>query len=220
MPEIIPGLYLIMKERTYIYKSMSELFRGKLSRPLLEAVTRERFLDLGVTIGEEFDRIKQGHRLICDFTRQFEKLPQIEDVLHSEYEEILAGAEFVLQRNYETSAGDILGSLKQFFDKENWVQPNDFPREPDHVSVECEFMVHLCAESRKSILDRMPNVVSENLNVQRDFLSRHVYNWFPRFSEELSRRARSGFYRGVAELASGFIAVDKDVFHAIMEVPS
>lgn len=219
MPQIIPGIYLIMRERTYIYKSMSELYRGKPSKPLLEAVSSEEFVRLGQTIGEEFEHLKRGHELVCNFIKQFKEMPQIENAVHREYEEIFSDPVFALQRTYDASSGEaILASLKEFFGRESWTPPEDFPTEPDHISVECEFMVHLCAKSRRAIIDRKPDLVHENLYAQRDFLHKHICNWIPALSKELAKRAKSDFYRGLAELTDGFIAVDKDVFNAIMEM--
>lgn len=215
----IPGIYLVMRERTYMYKTMSELYKGKPSEPLLNAVNTERFRGLGETVDEGFGFIKGGHRLICDFLNESENPKEILSQLHKEYEKILQGAKFALQRNYETHENeDILNSLAKFYEKDNWVQSEGYPREPDHISVQCEFMFHLCAEIRKAIIiTRKADVVSENLKVQRDFLYKHVYNWFPRFCDELSKRAESKFYRGVADLTKGFINIDKEVFALVME---
>jgi len=217
--KIIPGLYLVMRERTYMYKSLSELYKGEPHRPLVEAITGKRFRDLGEMIGEEFGLIKRGHRLICDFLEEFKSPKETMSVLHREYKKIFRGSGFVLQRNYESIENkEILNSLSRFYEKENWVIPKGHPKELDHISVECEFVVHLCAKNRKAIIDRKPKVVYENLTVQRDFLHKHVYNWFPEFCDELSKRTESKFYEGVAELTRGFIAIDKEVLTIFMEM--
>lgn len=217
--KIIPGLYLAMRERTYMYKSLSELYKGEPQRPLIEAIFGRRFRALGETIGEEFESIKRGHGLICDFLMEFETPEEIMRVLYREYEKIFRGSGFVLQRNYESLENeDVLISLSRFYEKENWVLPEGHPKELDHISVECEFIVYLCAKNRKAIINRDSKTVYENMRVQRDFLNKHVYNWFPKFCDELSKRTENKFYLGVAELTRGFIAIDKEIFTIFMEM--
>lgn len=219
MSKEIPGIYLIMRERTYLYKSLSELLKGKPHEQLLETIIGERFRGLGEMVGEEFELVKGGHKLICDFLEEYENPKEIKNMLHKEYEKILQGAGFALQRNYETTEKkDILESLTGFYERENWAPPEGHPREPDHISVQCEFMFYLCARNRKAIINRRANTVHKNLRLQRDFLYKHVYNWFPKFGEELYKKAESKFYRGVAELTKGFIVVDKEVFATVMEM--
>lgn len=215
----IPGIYLLMRERTYIYKSLSELYRGKPSEQLLTVINTENFRGLGETVEDSFELLKGGHRLICDFLEEIKDPKKIMNLLHEEYEKIFQDVGFALQRNYKTQEnGDILNSLTRFYEKEGWVTPEGHPQELDHISVQCEFVVHLCAKSRKAIIDRNSEVVNENLKVQVDFLYKHVYNWFPTFCDELYKRAESKFYRGVADLTKGFITTDKEALGTLMEV--
>lgn len=214
----IPGVYLIMRERTYMYKSMSELYKGKPSEQLIEAVNTDRFRGLGDQVDEGFELIKGGHKLICESIKEFANPKEIVNQLHKEHEKIFQDAKFALQRSYATPEdGDILNSLAKFYGKENWTPPEGYPKEPDHISVQCEFMFHLCAEIRKAIIKRKVDVVNENLKTQRAFLYKHVYNWFPRFCDELHKKAENKFYKGVANLTKGFITIDKDVFELVMK---
>lgn len=218
MSKPIPGVYLIMKERTYMYKSLSELYKGKPSEQLLNSINTEGFRGLGDTVGEELGLIKGGHKLICDFLEEFKDTKEIMKLLHTEYGKILQGTKLSLQRNYDAPENkDVLKSLTKFYEKEKWTPPKDHPKEPDHISVQCEFMFHLCSEIRKAILERKADAVHENLKVQRDFLYKHVYNWVPKFCDELRKRAETTFYKGVADLTKGFITVDKEVYDLIME---
>lgn len=217
MSRVIPGIYLIMRERTYLYKALSELYKGNPHEQLIKAILAERFRGLGETVGDEFELVKGGHKLICDFIEENNNPKEIEIVLHREYEKILRGTSYALQRNYETMEKDVLKSLAEFYKEEAWVPPEGYPRELDHVSVQSEFMFFLCAKNRKAIIDRKADTVNQNMKVQRDFLYKHVYDWFPKFADELYKRAESNFYRGLAQLTKGFIAVDKDIIAIVME---
>ena len=217
MSKYIPGIYLIMRERTYMYKALSELLKDRPHEQIIEAIFTERFRKLGDTVDDEFELIKSGHGQICAFIEEHDSPEEIEDSLRKEHEKILQGARYALQRNYEAMGEDeVLNSLSDFYEKENWIPPEGHPEELDHISVQSEFMVHLCAKNRKAIIDRTADVVHQTLEVQRDFLDRHVYNWFPSFADELEKKAISSFYKGLAKLTKGFIATDKEAFTILM----
>lgn len=217
----IPGIYLIMRERTYMYKALSELLKDRPHEQIIESIFTERFRKLGDTVDDEFELIKSGHGQICAFIDEHDGPEEIEASLRKEHEKILQGARYALQRNYEAMGEDeVLNSLSDFYEKENWLPPEGHPEQLDHLSVQSEFMVYLCAENRKAIINRTADVVHQTLEVQRDFLDRHVYNWFPSFADELEKRAISSFYTGLAKLTKGFIAMDKEAFTEIIKMVS
>ncbi len=75
----------------------------------------------------------------------------------------------------------------------------------DHVSVEMEFMAHLCARARSALTSGERNAYRAGLATQRQFLERHLLPWVPRFAENLKEAAQDDFYRGLAEITDEFL---------------
>jgi DMSO reductase family type II enzyme chaperone len=74
---------------------------------------------------------------------------------------------------------------------------------PDHVTVELEFMHFLAfkeAEARKSDGD-----VDSYLRAQRDFVQRHLANWWPILAAAVKQQRPLPFYRALVALLARFI---------------
>jgi DMSO reductase family type II enzyme chaperone len=79
-------------------------------------------------------------------------------------------------------------------------------RMPDHVTVELEFMHYLAhqeAEARQSGGDR-----ESYLRAQRDFLERHLNNWWPLAVAAIEGQRPQRFYRSLMTLIRRFLAAE------------
>ncbi len=78
---------------------------------------------------------------------------------------------------------------------------------PDHVTVELEFMHYLAfkeAEARKSDGD-----VDSYLRAQRDFVQRHLANWWPLLAAAVKRQRPMPFYRALVALLERFLDAER-----------
>jgi DMSO reductase family type II enzyme chaperone len=77
---------------------------------------------------------------------------------------------------------------------------------PDHVTVELEFMHYLAhqeAQARQASGDR-----ESYLRAQRDFLERHLTNWWPRAVAATQGERPQRFYRSLMALVQRFLAAE------------
>jgi len=83
-----------------------------------------------------------------------------------------------------------------------------FKDSPDHISLEFEFMSHLC---EKEMIERetrdVPGIASYQQQ-QRSFLENHIVNWVPAFLATVERSAVLNFYKSLARIARGFVVWD------------
>ncbi|WP_162610840.1 TorD/DmsD family molecular chaperone [Gordonibacter sp. An230] len=78
----------------------------------------------------------------------------------------------------------------------------------DHVAFELEFMTLLCREGERAARSGDAEGVWASIDEQRAFLANHLMNWVPQFCEDVARYANTDFYRAVASMTEGFIAMD------------
>jgi TorA maturation chaperone TorD len=92
---------------------------------------------------------------------------------------------------------------------------------PNHVGIELAFMSFLC--EREAALDAevddqpRPSGAQSDLaalavyrQLQRQFLKRHLLNWFPKLSRAIQANSRTLFYQGLGQLTEVFIAWDSE----------
>jgi TorA maturation chaperone TorD len=81
------------------------------------------------------------------------------------------------------------------------VTPVEVPRElPDHVTIELEFLFHLCRREEESWES---DASDEALRLRRSldtFLRKHASLWLPDFAEAVREASQSHLYRALAEL--------------------
>jgi TorA maturation chaperone TorD len=74
-------------------------------------------------------------------------------------------------------------------------------QEPDdHLALELAFMARLCALSVAE-----PERITELLFLQRQFLSEHLVEWVPSWADDVSKNARTRFWRGLAALTQAWL---------------
>ena len=82
----------------------------------------------------------------------------------------------------------------------------------DHISVEFEFMAHLCG---KWISAETDEEKAENLKVQKEFFRSHIINWAVMFCADAERHAETDFYCGLANITRGFLQEEKGLLNRI-----
>jgi len=82
-------------------------------------------------------------------------------------------------------------------------------REPeDHISVELEFMAHLCDLVALSIEQGKGDYASGYLKNQKEFLEMHLARWVPELVGKVRWASENDFYLAMAALLQGFVAIE------------
>lgn len=81
--------------------------------------------------------------------------------------------------------------------------------EEDHAGVEMEFLAVLCDRAADALEAGDGDGAAALLRAQHFFLLRHPLRWMLQLAKDMRIFARTDFYRGLAELTDGFLAVDR-----------
>jgi len=87
---------------------------------------------------------------------------------------------------------------------------------PDHAGVAMAFLAHLVAAERARWEVDFP-CARAVVAVEVDFLSGHVWNWFPAWLECLYVQAGSSFFRSLALVLGKFLETEKATVEALCE---
>jgi TorA maturation chaperone TorD len=187
----------IARERAALYDLLATLFRNRPSRRTLLSLRgtemREALRLAGMALPESFfsmDVEELTDSLAVAFTDLFllpgHMISPHESVQRKGGSGLLRGPETVLVRDYYAAVG---------FEVDRAT-----PMEADHVSIELEFLGHLCTEEAKAWESCDPAKAGDALRYQEDFLNRHPGQWIYDFLGRVEARDTSDFYRGLAHL--------------------
>jgi TorA maturation chaperone TorD len=79
---------------------------------------------------------------------------------------------------------------------------------PDYISVELDFMRHLCNEEAAAWTGENENRAQACLTGETEFLCGHLREWAPQFCDEVIRCADQDFYQAMARITKGFLMID------------
>jgi len=80
----------------------------------------------------------------------------------------------------------------------------------DHIGIELEFMHHLLNAEIAAFEEGDKNAVSELLQVQHEFLNKHLLRWAPMYLINMKYEARTPLYYDAAEMTLEFILSDNE----------
>ncbi|MFC1787502.1 molecular chaperone [Halobacteriota archaeon] len=212
MSKIPSNIFYIIGLRMHMYKFVAEVFRGEPSSKLLYGITQDFFKEYKDNKEEE-NEFMEGYVQICDFIDTFPDEKELKEILSREYRDLFGEKVRALERHYVPNAksDDILNDLRDVYGKKSWAIPEDFPKEEDHLAVECEFITDLCKDMRKTLLSLNAEESEDNFNFQRDFINEHILNWVPGLCDEIASETENEFYLGASKMTSGILNMDKEL---------
>jgi TorA maturation chaperone TorD len=185
------------RERAALFGLLASLFRNRPSRQTLlslrSAQMREALNVAGMALPESFfsmDVDELTESLAVAFSDLFllpgRLISPHESVQRKGGSGLLRGPETAQVRDYYAAAG---------FE----VDPAS-PMEADHISIELEFMGHLCSEEAKAWEADESGKAGDALRYQEDFLNRHPGQWIFEFLIRVEESDQSEFYGELARL--------------------
>ncbi|HLG18024.1 MAG TPA: molecular chaperone TorD family protein [Blastocatellia bacterium] len=120
-------------------------------------------------------------------------------------------AAFLSQSGWPTTTSSELASA---YRQEGLKLAPGFKESPDHISIEFEFMSHLCCQEMKARERNDAESLCCYRRQQRAFLGNHIVHWVPVCLAAVERAAVVGFYRSLARIARGFVVWDYERIEA------
>ncbi len=86
----------------------------------------------------------------------------------------------------------------------------DYHDLPDHVSIEFEFMQEVTKKEAQAWHEKDFQQIANSRNIEKEFISKHVWRWVPVFCEKVVGEAELPFYGEMAKLTRRFIDTEYD----------
>ena len=84
----------------------------------------------------------------------------------------------------------------------------------DHAGIELEFMARLCRKELDAMTGGDEGAVWDVRRTQQTFVRDHLLVWMPRMCDDLEARAKSGLYRGLAQMTRRFLSLEREELDA------
>lgn len=168
-------------------------------------------------LSEEHTSIKEGVRLIADFLVTYDEAGNsgYED-LRWDYTRLFVGPYKIPAPPWESVyrnkdrllfQAETLEVRHAYF--KYCFMPRKFGHEADdHLGLELDFMYQLTLMARKEIEKGASEALREILKDQKAFLQEHLLRWVPEFSRQVLKNCQTDFYRGMAMILAGYLALD------------
>lgn len=202
-------------DRSYVYGLLAGVYRKEPGQELLRSLRRPAFLGclrkIGVELGVDFkikalDKIADG--LAVEYTRLF--LGPGRHVYP--YESAYCGEGHALRSEAELRVKNLIRSSDLDYRA-------DFHDNPDHISVELEFMQKITGEEAKTWEGEDNKAVREVLKFEKTFIDEHLNVWVPEFSDRVIKQARLRFYMEMARLTKEYIMLEaREIKYLIKQV--
>lgn len=191
----------INRARADFYAFLSRIFLEEPPRELAEDIAKGNFaLPEASPANEEFTG---GVSLLRAFMNAEKDSANVYDALCSEYTRLFTGP-VPAMLPYESMYIDgsmmakSLLKVKEIYRRAGLVRVEGYHEPEDHIAVELAFMGYLCRENCSP-------------GLQRSFLHDHLLKWVPRFCDDIFKKSRSDFFRGIGKLTIGFLMMEKEV---------
>lgn len=110
-----------------------------------------------------------------------------------------------LQRNQRAGVRE---EVVRFYDYFGYVLDQKFAWQPDHLSVELEFMHYLCYRESRSAADGADADALSYQLAQLDFTERHLDRWLPPLADNVNQVAAGSLYARVVAAVRDFVVAD------------
>lgn len=232
-------LLVVTDQRRWTYHLLSQLFFKEVSTEYLDQL-RQEMPSLGGFFDDFFRELptrgteEMRKELAADFTFLFlgmSKNPiapyesfytsREQLLMQDSRDEVVAEyrSEGLISPSWESQAEEARTEAQEnAFDEETgWYRLPE-----DHVSFELDYMAVLCRRTARELERDDADAVLAYLAKQQEFLERHVLRWIPNLCDDVIRRARTSFYRDLAEMTKAFIGEEiehiDEVRHTVLRL--
>lgn len=198
--------------RKNIYTFLSLVYKEEVDDELLETLRMVNWkLLLPIGKGE----LKEGCEILQRFLEGSKNRQVIEDLAvdfaslflgHGRnpahpYESVYLGKEKVVMQEQRNN-------IVKIYAEEGFQRTEEFNEPEDHVAIELEFMARLCWKMVDMLAEGDVEGAIKTLEVQKGFIKNHMGVWVPAFCGDVLKNAELDYYKAIAKITRGFLAID------------
>lgn len=209
--------------RELVYSFLARVYQEGPNQEMLGALAGEQFLDELAADSQNEDLTAGCRQMQAELAAHRGDLETYHQELQGDYNRLFVGPGHLEAPPWESvyrSKEHLLFSKETLavrdFYRSFGLESKKKNREPDdHLGLELEFMAWLCREGSARIQNG--GDFEELLTGQQRFLQEHLQQWVPALTADIQRAARTDFFRGLARLTRGWLAVDGPEVEMVLE---
>jgi anaerobic sulfite reductase subunit A len=211
----------LITNRGSMYGFLARIYRVEVDQELLDQMVK---MDLSVGVDEP--EISVGYRMLKGFLEHLAGSTLTD--LAVEYARIFLGAglgggdgaypyESVYTNPHRLVMQEARDQVLQIYREEGLDKAEEFVEPEDHITLELEFMAHLCQKTSEALKVGDKSATLSYLNKQKDFLEKHLIPWAPTFCADVERIAQTDFYKAVAKVSTGYLKMEQDLIGKLID---
>ena len=196
--------------RKGFYEFLASVYKLELTDQQIETLAGRAFPLDDEFVGAGYAQVKEylRHRdsgtrqeLAVDYARVFLCAGMYEQITAPPYESVYTSEEHLLMQ-------DARDAVLARYRSEGLDLPADNTTPEDHLSFEFQFMAKLVERAQEASDAGDSARFAELSAKQRAFFDEHLANWVPRLCADVRAHAKTGFYRGIADVTEGFLKLE------------
>ena len=222
-PEIVQELISANDNRKLIYKFLARTYATEATVEFLEELSGNKDLFLASAEDPEIHgtQLGVGFKEIADYLSNLKgaDLEKVKIDLAVEYAGLFLGVWRVPAHPSESAyftKGQLImqeprDEVLKIYRSMGVGKADQFKEPEDHIALELQFMMHLCEKTNTALKNSDLSEVRKCLDIQKEFLKKHLGKWVPELCADILKSARSQFYKAVAKITEGYVEMDKKV---------
>jgi TorA maturation chaperone TorD len=212
----------LLLNRCSMYGFLARLYRTEVDQEFLDQMSE---MDLSMEV--DVPEIRDGYRMLRDYLdRPGETI--ITD-LAVDYARVFLGAgqgekngaypyESVYTSEERLVMQEARDQVLKLYREEGLERSEAIVEPEDHLSLELEFMAHLCRRAAEAMNAGDHAGALDYLQKQQQFLDQHLLAWVPAFCDDVQRLARESFYQAVAKITAGYLGMERELIADLTDV--
>jgi TorA maturation chaperone TorD len=209
------------RNRAGIYKFLSKIYETEVTTEFLKETASEKNPLRQVGELESIEpRFREGSKALRSYLAGLgdRDLENVKLELAAEYASLFLGLAgkppHPSESAYKSESHNVMGQARDevlgAYRNAGLDKIGEFKEPEDHIAVELSFMEYLCSRTAESIENDNMKEAVKYLEIQRNFLNKHLAAWVPSLAKDILESAELGFYKGIAKITDEFISMDQD----------
>jgi len=211
----------LLANRCSMYTFLARIYRSEVDAELLSQM---RGMDLSAPVDDP--EIREGYQrlesylercdastltdLAVDYARVFLGAGLREKEGAHPYESVYTSPERLVMQ-------EARDKVLELYREEGLGRSETVVEPEDHLSLELEFMNHLCRQTRHALGAGDGPGVLKYLHKQQEFLREHLLSWVPAFADDVQRFACEDFYPAVAKITTGYLRLEQELIADLID---